>query len=80
MATRFQTGNQRIRYWCTNESRFGLKTVIRRKMTKRGVKPLGKIQWTFQAYYLDGFVEPLIGYRYFLECSHLNTDCFEAYL
>ena len=58
----------------------GLKTITRRRLTQRGVKPIGQVQWTFQAYYLYGLVEPLTGDSFFLECSHLNTDCFQAYL
>lgn len=72
--------NQPKRYWCSDESRFGLKTVTRRRLTQRGIKPTGQVQWAFQSYYLYGWVEPLTGENFFLECSHLNTDCFEAYL
>lgn len=68
------------RYWCTEESRFGLKTVTRRRLTPRGVKPNGQVQWSFQSYYLSGLVEPLTGENLFLEYSHLNTNGFEAYL
>ena len=72
--------HQRIRYWCSDESRFGLKTITRRRLTQRGVKPIGQVQWAFLAYYLYGLVEPLTGESFFLECSHLNTDCFQAYI
>ena len=69
-----------VLYWCTDESRFGLKTVTRRRLTPRGVKPNGQVQWSFQSYYLYGLVEPLTGENLFLEYSHLNTNGFEAYL
>jgi hypothetical protein len=69
-----------IYYWCQDESRFGLKTIIRRRLTLRGVKPQSSVQWSFKSYYLYGMVEPLIGESLFLEFSHLNTDCFQAYL
>jgi len=68
------------RYGCSDESRLGLKTITRRRLTRRGVKPLGQVQWAFKAYYLYGWVEPLTGESVFLECSHRNTDCFQAYL
>jgi len=80
IATLYQDAHQRIRYWCSDESRFGLKTITRRRLTQRGIKPIGHVQWAFQAYYLYGLVEPLSGESFFLECSHLNTDCFQAYL
>jgi transposase len=80
MAVLYSSEHQRVRYWCTDESRFGLKTVTRRRLTQRGVKPIGQIQWLFKSYYLYGLVEPLTGESLFLEYSHLNTEGFQAYL
>ncbi len=39
---------QRIRYWCGDESRFGLQTVTGRKITMKGIKPCGYEQWKFK--------------------------------
>jgi len=80
IAALYQDQYPSIRYWCGDESHLGLKTITRRRLTQRGVKPIGQVQWTFKAYYLYGVVEPLSGESFFLECSHLNTDCFQAYL
>lgn len=80
MATLYRCENRAIRYWCSDESRLGLKTITRRRLTQRGVKPMGQVQWSFKSYYLYGLIEPLTGENFFLECSHLNTECFEAYL
>ena len=80
MAVLYHSKSRPVHYGCTDESRFGLKTITRRRLTQRGVKPIGQVQWAFKAYYLYGLVEPLTGESFFLECSHLNTDCFEAYL
>jgi len=80
MATLFHHENAKIRYWCQDETRFGLKTVTRRRITPRGVKPYGQVQWSFQTYYIYDAIEPLTGDSWFLEFSHLNTDCFQAYL
>lgn len=44
--------SQKVRYWCWDESRLGLKTIPRRRLTQRGVKPIGLVQWSFQSYYL----------------------------
>jgi len=33
-----------IRYWCQDESRMGLHTVQRRKLTGKGIKPKGIVQ------------------------------------
>ncbi|BAP54376.1 hypothetical protein THII_0079 [Thioploca ingrica] len=68
-----------VHYWCQDESRFGLKTITRRRLTLRGVKPHSQVQWSFKSSYLYGRVEPLTGESFFLEFSHLNTDCFQAY-
>jgi hypothetical protein len=40
-----------IKYWCQDETRLGLKTIESRKNTAFGVKPRGKVQWNFKAYY-----------------------------
>ena len=41
---------------------------------------MGTIQWKFEAFYLYGAVEPLTGASFFLEFSHLNSICFQAFL
>ncbi len=69
-----------IRFWCEDETRIGLKTLTGRKITARGVKPIGVNQWQFKATYLYGIIEPLTGESFFGEFSHLNTDCFQIFL
>jgi hypothetical protein len=41
-----------LKYWCQDETRIGLKTIERKKITASGVKPIGLVQWNFKAYYL----------------------------
>jgi hypothetical protein len=43
------------------ETRIGLKTIERKKITARGVKPIGLVQGNFKAYYLYGAVAPQTG-------------------
>lgn len=69
-----------VRYWCQDETRLGLKTIQRRKITAKGVKPMGQVQWQRQALYLYGIVEPKTGERFFYEFSHRDSSCFELYL
>lgn len=69
-----------VRFFCQDESRFGLKTLTGRRITARGVKPLGKVRWTFQATYLYGVVEPATGAHFFYEFTHCNTECFQRFL
>ncbi len=41
--------------------RIGLKTIESKKNTALRVKPIGKVQWNFKAYYLYGAVAPQTG-------------------
>ncbi len=69
-----------IRYFAEDESRFGLKTIIGRLITGCGVKPIGKWQWLFQAFWLYGAVEPATGESFFLQFSHVDTQCYQRFL
>lgn len=79
-ATTAQMRLKKIRYWCQDETRLGLKTIQHRKLTAFGVKPIGIGQWERQNYYLYGVVEPKTGNRFFYEFSHLDTECFQEFL
>ncbi len=70
----------KVRFFCQDETRIGLKTISGRKITARGVKPKAKVQWQFLATWLYGIVEPATGESFFYEFSHLNTDCFQIFL
>jgi hypothetical protein len=70
----------KVRFFCQDETRIGLKTISGRKITARGVKPKAKVQWQFQVTWLYGIVEPATGENFFYEFSHLNTDCFQVFL
>lgn len=69
-----------LRYWCGDESRFGLHTRRGRRITATGVKPIGLVQWRFQALYLYGLVEPATGEQFMLEFSHSDSICFQCFL
>jgi len=58
----------------------GLHTIQRKKLTGRGIKPQGKMQWDFIYLWLYGAVEPLTGESFFYEFTHLDTVCFEKFL
>ena len=70
----------KIRFFCQDETRIGLKTISGRKITIKGVKPGGKVQWQFKATYLYGVVELATGENFFYEFIHLNSDCFQIFL
>jgi len=69
-----------VRFFCQDETRLGLKTISGRKITAKGVKPQGKVQWQFKATYLYGIVEPATGEHFFYEFTHLNSACFQVFL
>ena len=69
-----------IRYFAADESRFGLKTLLGRVITACGVKPIGVWQWLFKAFWVYGAVEPTTGDSFFLQFSHVDTDCYQRFL
>ena len=71
---------QNIRFLTQDESRLGLMPTTRRRITAKGVKPIQKVQFQFENYYLYGAVEPLTGESFFLELPWLNGVCFQLFL
>lgn len=70
----------KVRFFYQDETRIGLKTISGRKITAKGIKPRGKVQWQFQATYIYGVVEPETGENFFFEFTHLNSQCFQIFL
>jgi putative transposase len=66
-----------VRVFSQDESRLGLLTVRRRRLTAHGVQPIGAIQPIFAWCYGDGAVAPATGARFFLELPYLNADMFQ---
>lgn len=77
--THFAQGRP-LRYFCSDESRWGLKTLNGRVITLRGVKPVALLQWLQEAFWLYGAVEPLSGAHLFYSFSHLDAVCFERFV
>lgn len=73
-------GGRRVRYFCSDESRFGLKTLTSRVITLLGIKPTVPVQWSRESFWLYGAVEPLTGTHFFYEFSHLDTACFQRFI
>jgi hypothetical protein len=51
----------KLKYWCLYETRSGLKTIERKKITALGLKLIGKVQLNFKAYYLYKAFAPQTG-------------------
>lgn len=79
MVAHFAQGRP-LRYFCTDESRWGLKTLTGRVITLRGVKPVALVQWPLEAFWLYGAVEPLTGAHFFYSFSHLDAVCFNRFV
>ena len=60
---------RQVRYWVEDESRFGLHTVERKKITIKGIQPLGIHQYKYDYLWLYGLVEPISGQSFFWEWS-----------
>jgi hypothetical protein len=69
-----------LKYWCQDETRLGLKTIERKKITALGIKPIGKVQWNFKAYYLYEAVAPQTGESLWLKFSHKEWCMFSNIL
>jgi hypothetical protein len=69
-----------VRVFSQDESRFGLLTVRRRRLTARGVQPIGSVQHVFEWFDVYGAVEPTTGDRCFLELPYLHAEMFQLFV
>jgi transposase len=69
-----------LELWAMDESRFGLQTIRRRRLTLPGVKPIGTYQFEFANFYTYGLVAPRTGEGYFEARLTMNAHDFEAFL
>jgi len=63
-----------------DESRIGLQTIRRRRITACGTKPVGSFQYCFENFYLYGAVAPSCGDGYFFGLPQLNAAHFQIFL
>ncbi len=69
-----------FKLWFMDESRFGLKTIRRRRITKRGIKPIMRIQDEYENTYVFGAVAPADGSSIIWEMPWLNGATFQEFL
>lgn len=74
------TKYSKIKIWFQDETRIGLFTVQRRKITIKGVKPKGIAQNVFKSFYVYGLIEPMTGETFFYTMDYFNGDCFGLFL
>lgn len=80
LARQIRQDERPLRYFAQDESRFGLLTRMGRLITACGVKPIGQWQWLFKAFWLYGAIEPATGESFFLQFSHVDSDCYQRFL
>ena len=71
---------QRVCLWAQDESRFGLHTIARRRLTLRGVKPIRPFEQAFENFWLGGAVQPNTGENFVLELPATDGDCLQVFL
>lgn len=69
-----------MRYLCQDETRLGLKSETGKVITASGVKPVVQVQWPRDNFWLYGIVEPLSGWHFTQEYSHLDTEHFQQFI
>lgn len=69
-----------FKLWFMDESRFGLKTVLRRRITAPGVKPVMQIQDEYENLYVFGAFAPADGSNVIWEMPFLNGTTFQHFL
>lgn len=69
-----------MRVFAHDETRCGLQTIRRRRITARGVKPIGTVQHEYANCWLYGCVAPLTGERFFLVLPKLNAAQMQIFL
>jgi transposase len=69
-----------VRVFSQDESRVGLLTVRRRRLTACGVQPVGSVQHVFEWFYVYGAVAPTTGEHFFLELPYLNAQTFQLFV
>jgi hypothetical protein len=57
-----------------------LPAVRRRRLTARGVQPVGAVQHIFDWFYVYGAVAPTTGERFFFELPYLNAESFQLFI
>jgi transposase len=69
-----------VKVWAFDESRFGLQTIRRRRITARGVKPVGRYHHRFENFYLYGSIAPHCGDGFLLGLPKLDQAHVQRFL
>lgn len=75
-----QSSTTSVNIYCQDESRLGLQTITRRKLCKKGIKPITPHQHKFENFYLFGAFSPINGDSLMLELPYCNSEMFQLFL
>lgn len=71
---------KKVNLYFQDESRFGLKTHIKKVLTAKNVKPICPYQHKFKSTYIYGSYSPIDGKQFNLILPYVSGDWFELYL
>jgi hypothetical protein len=80
LSSQASTPTRRVRLWAGDESRFGLLTIRRRRITARGLTSVGPTQMAFDNFWLYGAVCPAEGLQFTQPAERLNRTTFQSLL
>jgi transposase len=66
--------------WACDQSRFGLRTIRRRRITRYGIKPVGRSQYGYANFWLYGAVAPATGDAFFYVLPKLDAEYMQVFL
>jgi transposase len=70
----------KVTVWSMDEHRVGLKPILRRVWTRRGVRPIAVVWHRFESLQVSAFVHPETGENHWWLHDKVNTDNFNAIL
>lgn len=71
---------RRVQVWAYDESRFGLHTIRRRRITACGIKPVCRTQHRFDNFWLYGAIAPKDGDAFFVGIPRMHADYMQIFL
>jgi len=71
---------RKLRLWVEDETRIGVMPIHRRRITKKGVRPLISSEIKREYEYLFGMIEPLTGKDFMMELPNLDTQMMQIFL
>ena len=75
-----KTEERPVTLWVMDEARLGLHTIRRRRLTLRGVKPIGVHQQRFENLYVYGAIAPASGESVFRGAKTMTSEKFGVFL